>query len=236
VVTNRPYIKKGDKMAERILIVEDDADINNLLKNFLEEANFHVTQAFSGSEASFLKSDDFDLLIMDLMLPGKTGEELIKEVRKKTSVPILVISGKSAIDDKLEVFDLGADDYMVKPFEKRELLARVKVLLKRKEAAKDSGNLEHRLLSVNPRTMEVMAGDELLNLTQTEYLILIEMMKEPDVVFSRDKLYEKVWGLDYLESDNAITVHISHLRQKLRKATGEDLISTVWGVGYKFNS
>ncbi|WP_054252840.1 response regulator transcription factor [Neofamilia massiliensis] len=221
----------------KILIVEDDEAINNLIKSYLEEEGYIVFQAFSGTEAKFYLKEEIDLFILDLMLPGLSGEEIIEEIRKISQGPILVVSGKAELDDKVNALDLGADDYMTKPFEKRELLARIKVLLRRlaleKKPAEDQ--LTYKSISLKPKSMEVFVDDKNLSLTQTEFLILYEFLKDPDSVFSRDRLYDSIWGYDYQEGDNAITVHISHLRQKLRQATGEDIIVTVWGVGYKLS-
>lgn len=220
----------------KILVVEDDEDINNLLKNYLEEAGYKVIQAFSGSEARFYIDDNVDIYILDLMLPGLTGEEIISKIREKSEAPILVLSGKTSIEDKVQALELGADDYMTKPFEKLELLARLKVLMRRisfKEEKTDDDILSYKSIVLNPKTMEVFINDKLINLTQTEFLILYEFLKDKDSVFSRDRLYELIWGYDYQEGDNAITVHISHLRQKLREEIGEDVIITVWGVGYR---
>lgn len=220
----------------KILVVEDDEDINNLLKNFLESEGYNVKQAFSGTEAKFYLEEDLDLFILDLMLPGKTGEELISLIREKREVPILVISGKTSLEDKVKVLELGADDYIVKPFEKLEVLARIKVLMRRvkfQQEKTDDDVLKYKSIVINPKTFEAFAGDQEIILTQTEFMILYEFLKDPDSVFSRDRLYDLIWGYEYTEGDNAITVHISHLRQKLRQVTGEDIIGTVWGVGYK---
>lgn len=221
----------------KILIVEDDEDINNLIKSYLEEEGYLVFQAFSGTEAKFYLKEAIDLFILDLMLPGLSGEEIIEEIRKGSTGPILIVSGKAELDDKVQALDLGADDYLVKPFDKRELLARIKVLLRRlaleKKPADDQ--LTYKSITLKPKSMEVFVAGKNLNLTQTEFLILYEFLKDPDSVFSRDRLYDAIWGYDYQEGDNAITVHISHLRQKLRQATGEDIIVTVWGVGYKLS-
>ena len=221
----------------KILIVEDDEAINNLIKSYLEEEGYIVFQAFSGTEAKFYLKEAIDLFILDLMLPGLSGEEIIEEIRKISQGPILVVSGKAELDDKVNALDLGADDYMTKPFDKRELLARIKVLLRRlaleKKPAEDQ--LSYKSISLKPKSMEVFVDGKSLSLTQTEFLILYEFLKDPDSVFSRDRLYDSIWGYDYQEGDNAITVHISHLRQKLRQATGEDIIVTVWGVGYKLS-
>ncbi|MDO5027830.1 MAG: response regulator transcription factor [Bacillota bacterium] len=220
----------------KILVVEDDEAINNLIKSYLEEEGYIIYQAFSGTEAKFYLKEEIDLFILDLMLPGLSGEEIIRQLRINKDSPILVLSGKSALDDKVQALDLGADDYMVKPFEKRELLARIKVLLRRislQEERPVDESLTYKSIVLKPKSMEVFVGGQALSLTQTEFLILYEFLKDPKAVFSRDRLYDSIWGYDYQEGDNAITVHISHLRQKLRQASGQDIIITVWGVGYK---
>ncbi|NLD17695.1 MAG: response regulator transcription factor [Tissierellia bacterium] len=222
----------------KILVVEDDEDINNLLKNFLEPEGYVVMQAFSGTEARFYLHEEIDLFVLDLMLPGQTGEELIKAIREEIDVPILVISGKTSLEDKVRALELGADDYIVKPFEKLEVLARIKVLLRRvkfQEEKTEEDVIRYKSLILNPKTFESFFGDKEILLTQTEFMILYEFLKDPDSVFSRDRLYDLIWGYEYQEGDNAITVHISHLRQKLRQVTGKEIIGTVWGVGYKLN-
>lgn len=222
----------------RILVVEDDEDINNLLKNFLEPEGYTVMQAFSGTEARFYLDDEIDLFVLDLMLPGQAGEELIKDIREELDVPILVISGKTSLEDKVRVLELGADDYIIKPFEKLEVLARIKVLMRRvkfQEEKTEEDVIKYKSLVLNPKNFETLYEDKEIPLTQTEFMILYEFVKDPDSVFSRNKLYDLIWGYEYQEGNNAITVHISHLRQKLRQVTGEEIIGTVWGVGYKLN-
>ena len=197
----------------RILVVEDDEDINNLLKNFLEPEGYTVMQAFSGTEARFY-------------------------LRKELDVPILVISGKTSLEDKVRVLELGADDYIIKPFEKLEVLARIKVLMRRvkfQEEKTEEDVIKYKSLVLNPKNFETLHEDKEIPLTQTEFMILYEFVKDPDSVFSRNRLYDLIWGYEYQEGNNAITVHISHLRQKLRQVTGEEIIGTVWGVGYKLN-
>lgn len=220
----------------KILVVEDDEDINNLLKNILEEEGYTVFQAFSGTEGKFYIDADIDLFIMDLMLPGKNGEELISLIREKKDTPIFIISGKTSIEDKVNVLELGADDYITKPFDKLEVLARIKVLIRRLNFQREKEEdefLNYKNITLNPKKMEVKADEAELFLTNTEFMILYEFLKDPESVFSRERLYDLIWGYNYQEGDNAITVHISHLRQKLREATGEEIIGTVWGVGYR---
>lgn len=222
---------------DKILIVEDDSDINNLLKGIFERQGYEVRQAFSGTEATFYNSDEFDLLILDLMLPGMTGEEVISQIRVQSSVPIIVISGKTTLEDKLNLLELGADDYIIKPFEQAEVLARVNAAIRRSKLTKgdvmSEDVLKYKNITLYPDKYEVYMESEKLELTQTEFSILMHMMKHSENVHTRDDLYTAIWGDSYFGGDNAITVHISNLRNKLRLKTGEDVITTVWGVGYR---
>ena len=222
---------------DKILIVEDDSDINNLLKGIFERQGYEVRQAFSGTEAMFYNSDEFDLLILDLMLPGMTGEEVISQIRVQSSVPIIVISGKTTLEDKLNLLELGADDYIIKPFEQAEVVARVNAAIRRSKLTKgdvmSEDVLKYKNITLYPDKYEVYMESEKLELTQTEFSILMHMMKHSENVHTRDDLYTAIWGDSYFGGDNAITVHISNLRNKLRLKTGEDVITTVWGVGYR---
>lgn len=222
---------------DKILIVEDDSDINNLLKGIFERQGYEVRQAFSGTEAMFYNSDEFDLLILDLMLPGMTGEEVISQIRVQSSVPIIVISGKTTLEDKLNLLELGADDYIIKPFEQAEVVARVNAAIRRSKLTKGDALsedvLKYKNITLYPDKYEVYMESEKLELTQTEFSILMHMMKHSENVHTRDDLYTAIWGDSYFGGDNAITVHISNLRNKLRLKTGEDVITTVWGVGYR---
>ena len=222
---------------DKILIVEDDSDINNLLKGIFERQGYEVRQAFSGTEAMFYNSDEFDLLILDLMLPGMTGEEVISQIRVQSSVPIIVISGKTTLEDKLNLLELGADDYIIKPFEQAEVVARVNAAIRRSKLTKgDAASedvLKYKNITLYPDKYEVYMESEKLELTQTEFSILMHMMKHSENVHTRDDLYTAIWGDSYFGGDNAITVHISNLRNKLKLKTGEDVITTVWGVGYR---
>lgn len=222
---------------DKILIVEDDSDINNLLKGIFERQGYEVRQAFSGTEAMFYNSDEFDLLILDLMLPGMTGEEVISQIRVQSSVPIIVISGKTTLEDKLNLLELGADDYIIKPFEQAEVVARVNAAIRRSKLTKgdvmSEDVLKYKNITLYPDKYEVYMESEKLELTQTEFSILKHMMKHSENVHTRDDLYTAIWGDSYFGGDNAITVHISNLRNKLRLKTGEDVITTVWGVGYR---
>ncbi len=220
----------------RVLIIEDDSDINNLLREIFERDAYEAVQAYSGTEAQFHLEDCFDLILLDLMLPGLPGEQVLECIRRKGNTPVIIISGKSALDDRLHLLEIGADDYIVKPFETAEVLARARALLRRSGTSgltNAAEKYEYKGIRIYPDRVEAYFYDEELDLTRTEFQILEVMLKEPEKVHSRDELYTTIRGEEYFGTDNAITVHVSNLRNKLRLKSGEEVIGTVWGVGYK---
>ena len=224
---------------EHILVVEDDADINNLIGKILKKKGYQVTQAFSGSEAKLrLSMDEFDMILLDLMLPGVTGEELIKEVRKEKEIPIVAISAKSSLEDKVNVLNLGADDYITKPFESEEILARVNSQLRRYKTfictQSEKTKYQFKNLSLWEQSREVKVNQKTLLLTAHEFDILCLLLKNPDKVYSREALYEAIWKNGYYGEDNTVNVHISNLRKKIKELDdNEEYIKTVWGIGFK---
>ena len=225
-------------MATQILIAEDDPDINRLLGRILEKEGYQVTSAFSGSEARLLlKTVRFDLIVLDLMLPGATGEELVEEIRKNSTTPILVVSAKGQ-EDKLNVLKMGADDFISKPFDVNEVAVRVYSLLRRSRNFSENGGekqtLSQKNLEIDLESREVRVSGKPLTLTAREYDILVLLMRYPNKVFTRQNIFETVWGGAYLGDDNTINVHISNLRSKIQKLDDkEEYISTIWGVGFK---
>lgn len=224
----------------QILIVEDDDDINQLLQTLLKKEGYSVSAAFSGTEGALhIQMEKFDLLICDLMLPGMSGEELIQKVRATHKLPIIALSAKGGLDDKVHVLELGADDYMTKPFEAKELLARVKAQLRRsgfvdiKSEQKEDQLLQIKQLILNAETLTAEVEGTSLELTVREFEILKIMMQYPQKVFSKEALYEAVWKDGYYGEDNTISVHVSNIRKKIEKITAEEYISTVWGIGYR---
>lgn len=226
--------------ALKILIVEDDPNIHELLIDiFKTHTTYQCTSVYSGTEAMLmLKQDAFDLMILDLILPGLSGEEVLVASRESHRGGIIVLSAKTAIEDKVELLGLGADDYLTKPFHQAELLARVESVLRRygtkAKVPKVAGILEFKELRLNPNTYEAMVGDSKLHLTATEFQILLELVENQEQVFTKEQLYRKIWDDDVLVLDNAINVHISNLRKKIAAiAADEPYIETVWGIGYK---
>ncbi|WP_261852000.1 response regulator transcription factor [Clostridium folliculivorans] len=222
-----------------ILIVEDDDSINNLIAKVLKKNNYDVVQAYSGTEALlYLERDTFQLVLLDLMLPGKTGEELIRSIRKNKTMPIIVVSAKMDKQSKLELFKLGADDYITKPFDLEELSARIDVNVRRYINFNNNEVFDEKLtykdIVLNKETKEVEVNGLKLVLTAREFNILELFLTHPKKVFSKANIFESVWGEEYLCDENTVNVHMSNLRNKLQKANlEEEYIETIWGMGYK---
>ena len=232
----------------KILIIEDDTDINNLLARIMRRQGYEAVQAFSGTEGKLrLELEQYDLLLLDLMLPGMMGEELIREIRKTDpDLPIIVLSAKSELDERVEVLKLGADDYMVKPFAAAEVEARAAGALRRstrcrkpEAAQQESGNplqlkkLQYKELTLDADRREVRVRGQIMNLTAHEYDILYILLQEPGKVYSRERLYELVWQGGYYGEDNTVNVHVSNLRKKIATADTDEYIATVWGIGFR---
>lgn len=224
-----------------ILVVEDDIDINNLLCTMLSKQGYNVRPAYSGSEAKMcLEHYDFQLVLLDLMLPGMGGEDIISYIRKIKNMPIIVISAKLAQDTKIEVLRLGADDFVIKPFDVNEVLARVDAQLRRymvfSNMCDKKNILSYKDLVLNRETVEVTIKDQYIPVTAREFAILELLMSYPNKVFTKANLYEQVWNDEFLGDDNTVNVHISNLRSKLAKADpNTEYIHTVWGIGFKMN-
>lgn len=218
----------------RILIVEDDTDINNSTSEYLRRQGCVCTQAFSGTEGRLLwKEGAFDLLLVDLMLPGLSGGELIAEVRKSSAVPIIVLSAKRSLSDKVELLGSGADDYLTKPYQLEELWARILVQLRHASAAPTGARLCCRDWVLDLDEMTLTAAGQPVNLTAHEFKIVELLAGRPKRVFTKQQIYEAVWEQDYAVEDKTITVHISNIRAKLRPSGTDGYIQTVWGIGFK---
>lgn len=220
-------------MEERILIIEDDEEIGKILTELLNRNGFRTEYACDGESASFrMRNGSFDLILTDLMLPGKSGEQLIKELRSFSDTPVVVISAKSMLETRLEVLKLGADDYILKPFDLDEVLVRIQVVLRRtRPAARNVLVCEGLEFDLNAASLSFEGKN--ISLTSKEMQIMQLLMEYPSKVFTKANLYESVWNEQYFYEDNTINVHVSNLRSKLKKATGRDFIETVWGIGYR---
>ncbi|MBD5117514.1 MAG: response regulator transcription factor [Clostridiales bacterium] len=217
-----------------ILIVEDDTDINNSTAEYLRRQGCLCSQAFSGTEGRLLwREGGFDLLLVDLMLPGLSGSELITEIRKASAVPIIVLSAKRSLSDKVELLSSGADDYVTKPYQLEELWARILVQLRHASAAPTLARLCYRDWVLDLDEMILTAAGQPVNLTAHEFKIVELLAGRPKRVFTKQQIYEAVWEQDYAVEDKTITVHISNIRSKLRPSGTDGYIQTVWGIGFK---
>ncbi|NPV27403.1 MAG: response regulator transcription factor [Firmicutes bacterium] len=222
-------------MSPRILVVDDDRKITALLRRGLSFAGYTVDVANNGSEGLKLAMEHQpDLVILDLMMPVMDGWQLCQRLRAGSDVPILMLTARDEIADRVRGLDTGADDYLVKPFAFEELLARVRALLRRTRPGQDPGKtiLRYADLSLDQASREARRGDRLISLTAKEYELLLAFMEHPRQVLTRELLMERVWGYDYSGESNVLEVYVALLRQKLEGAGEKRLIHTVRGVGY----
>ncbi|KAJ50228.1 DNA-binding response OmpR family regulator [Clostridium tetanomorphum] len=224
----------------KILVVEDDNDINNMLTNLVRRNGYEAIQAYSGTEAALhLKSTEFNLVLLDIMIPGMDGKELLTRIRKTMDMPVIVISARIDKTDKIEMLNMGADDYITKPFDIDELSARINSNLRRYSkdnsmASESRNSLSFKDITLNKETKEVLVNGNGVNLTAREFIILELFLSNPKKVFSKANLFESVWGEEYMGDDNTVNVHMSNLRGKLQKCNKEEeYIETIWGMGYK---
>ncbi len=225
-------------MRQRILIVEDDLEINKLLTDFLEENGYEVFCLYDGLHVlDYLQENKIDLLVLDIMLPYRSGDIVLSNIRKQFTLPVIIISAKETTQNKIDLLRLGADDYITKPFDMEEVLARIESNLRRVQFQNNSQNVlkyEDLILDFEKNLVSVQGIE--LSLTAKEFSILELLMKYPDKVFSKANLFQSVWGMEYINEDNTLNVHISNLRNKLKNICPEkEFIDTVWGIGYRLH-
>lgn len=221
-----------------ILIVEDNNDINKLLAEILESEGYNVKSAYSGTEAiMYIKLQDFDMILLDLMLPGLGGEKILLEIRENKNMPIIIISAKDDKLTKIEMLRSGADDFISKPFDIDEVVARVETNFRRYKVDGSVNLKENDLMfkeiNLNTDTRIVTVNSKSINLTSREFDILNLFIDNPKKVFTKSNIFESIWEEDYMGDDNTINVHISNLRNKISKHAEYDYIQTIWGIGYK---
>ena len=224
-------------MAPRILIADDDERIRELVRLYLEAEGYEIDEAENGNDAlEKVRHGIFDLVILDLMMPGLDGWTVCKILRKETKVPIIMLTAKGEENDRVLGFDLGADDYVVKPFSPRELSARVKAVLRRMEGERKTEHLiSYPGFTINQLTREINVEGTEVRLTAKEFDLLLALAKNPGRIFSRDQLLNMVWEYDYCGDSRTVDTHINRLRSKFESQVGfSDFIQTVRGVGYKF--
>lgn len=218
---------------KNILIVDDDINILQLVKIHLFEAGYKVFLAKDGAEAlEILKKEVCDLAVVDVMMPFMDGYTVTKEIRKKYDLPVILLTAKNQIEDKEEGFRSGTDDYLVKPFEPRELIFRIEALLRRYDKQSDESLIHLGNTTINKKTYEVQVGERTIILPLKEFELLHFLSSNPMQVFTRDHLIEKVWGMDYEGDERTVDVHIKRLRERFTKLTNDFQIKTIRGVGY----
>lgn len=223
---------------QNVLLVEDDVEINQLLADFLKENGYGVFCKYDGLRVlDCLLENKIDLIVLDIMLPYRSGDIVLSDIRKHSTIPIIIISAKETTQNKIDLLRLGADDYITKPFDMEEVLARIESNLRRAEIQNNSQNFwEHEDLVLDfEKNIILLQGRELL-LTAKEFAILELLMKYPDKVFSKANLFQSIWETEYISEDNTLNVHISNLRNKLKSICPEkEFIDTVWGIGYRLH-
>ena len=230
----------------KLLVIEDDREINHLICEYMVEAGYEMLSASNGLEglAMLERIKDIDLCLLDLMLPMKSGDRVIAGLREFSEVPVIVLSAKDTIQTKIDLFRMGADDYITKPFDLGELLVRVEAVLKRityragagenrKQEQKAGQSYSYKNLVLDDQAKIVRVNGNKLDLTVKEYGILKLLLENPKKLFSKANLFESVWNETYYPEDNALKVHMSNLRTKIKKYDDREYIETVWGMGYK---
>ncbi|WP_026888857.1 response regulator transcription factor [Clostridium beijerinckii] len=221
---------------KKILIVEDNKDLNTLLSKIIKEAGYLTKSLYDGLDViKELKENKYDMIILDIMLPYKSGDMILKEIRKDCDVPVIIISAKDLTGTKVFMLKNGADDYITKPFNIDEVIARIETNLRRYENSKTVNEmLYYKDIKLDTRLKRVMVHKNEVNLTVKEYNILELLMKNQDRVYSKANLYEIIWESEFLGDDKTIKTHMSRLRNKLKEANkDEEYIETVWGIGYR---
>lgn len=217
---------------KRILIIEDEKKIRRVLQLELEHEGYSVATAEDGEEGlEKFKKNYYDLILLDLMMPKLSGEEVCHEIRKISEVPIIVLTAKSQILNKIELLDMGADDYLTKPFEIEELFARMRVALRNKKDFSTNNFVTYHSLKLDENTKKVYRNDEEISLTKKEYNLFHQLLLNKEIVISRDKILEEVWGFDYDGEEKIVDVYINALRKKI-DTKDEKYIHTVRGFGY----
>lgn len=230
----------------KLLVIEDDREINHLICEYMAEAGYEMLSASNGLEGLSMleRIKDIDLCLLDLMLPMKSGDRVIARLREFSEVPVIVLSAKDTIQTKIDLFRMGADDYITKPFDLDELLVRVEAVLKRatyragagenrKQEQKSGQSYSYKNLVLDDQAKIVRVNGNKLDLTVKEYGILKLLLENPKKLFSKANLFESVWNETYYPEDNALKVHMSNLRTKIKKYDDREYIETVWGMGYK---
>ena len=221
----------------KILIVDDDQNICELLRLYIEKEGYKTAIANDGQQAlDMFESESPDLVMLDIMLPGLDGWQVCREIRKKSQCPIIMLTAKGEVFDKVLGLELGADDYVVKPFEAKEVVARIKAVLRRTNQPQGDAvkEVKYDKLSINLTNYELKVNGVQVDTPPTEMELIYHLASNPNRVFTRDQLLDEVWGFDYYGDSRTVDVHVKRLREKLEGVSDKWALKTVWGVGYKF--
>ena len=221
-------------MPYTILIIEDDVEIGDMLRILLQQNGYQTINAYSGTEGILAHGKDVSLILLDLMLPGRSGEDIICELKAKHNVPIIVTSAIHDVGKKVDLFSLGADDYVTKPFHNEELLARIEVRLRANTDINIGDVLTYKDIVLNSSDFSVVCGGKSIELSKHEFALLQLLMENPGRTCTKNMIYDSVWDYENSADDNTLNVHISKLRKKLKEGNpDEEYIETVWGIGYR---
>ncbi|MBQ3497440.1 MAG: response regulator transcription factor [Oscillospiraceae bacterium] len=223
-------------MARNILVVEDDQNIANLIRMYLEKEGFEVRHAADGAQAiEQFNAKAPDMMLLDIMLPVMDGWSVCAKVRETSKLPIIMLTAKSEVYDRIQGLEMGADDYLVKPFEMKELIARINAVLRRTEIPEDTKKrLAFDKLIINLDSYELIVDGQRVDTPPKELELLYHLASSPNHVYTRNQLLDEVWGFDYFGDSRTVDVHIKRLREKVENVSDEWELKTVWGVGYKF--
>lgn len=228
----------------QILVIEDDDDIAEIEQDYLEINNYIVTRAANGMDAmDLMKHNNYDLVILDIMLPGMNGFQILKQIREDIDIPIIMVTAKNETLDKVKGLGFGADDYLTKPFDPAELVARVKShlsryqrLTKNEVANSNQDTIQINHLSIHKKAWKVYIDQKEIKMANREFELLVFLAEHPNIVFSKEQLFEQIWGYDYIGDSATVAVHINRIRDKIEATPSEpQYIETIWGAGYRFN-
>ena len=226
-------------MNKTILIIEDDTEINDMLRILLKSNGYQTISAYSGTEGVLVHNNEVNLILLDLMLPGRSGEEIIRELKQKHNVPVIVMSAIHDVNKKVDLFSLGADDYVTKPFHNEELLARIAARLRtgvtiNSADASSAEILTYKDIVLNKSDFSAQCSGTPMELSKHEFALLQLLMEHPKQTCTKSMIYDTVWDYENSADDNTLNVHISKLRKKLKDCNpDEEYIETVWGIGYR---
>lgn len=221
-------------MDKTILIIEDDTEINHMLRILLRQNGYYTISAYSGTEGILAHSGEVSLILLDLMLPGRNGEDIIRELKNRHPVPVIVMSAIHDVGKKVDLFALGADDYVTKPFHNEELLARIAARLRTDEKPLRTDQLSYKDIVLDKSDFSVKCSDRSIEFSRHEFDLLCLLMENPGKTCTKSLIYDRVWGYEDAADDNTLNVHISKIRKKLKECNPDmEYIETVWGIGYR---